>query len=280
MLPASEIKEKAKEIGFDACGIAQVATADSEALFFDKWLKEGNHAGMAYMENHREIRLNPARLVEGAKTVISVALNYYPEQKLPPEAPHIAYYAYGKDYHLVVKEMLSELWTALFPRSAREQGGKGMDRNGQFFCDPARGAGTGQADVTATRFFTDSAPILERYGLESRTGLDREEHEPDYSRKRFFLFAWEKSSTTLEADHYDTPQKNRSAVAAVAGSLPDRSTGRSMPSERPKMPLLSHHRKPRRNPCRTSHSPRQAAFTVATPARRSALGTVSPARLG
>ena len=95
---------------------------------------------MAYMENHREIRLNPAGLVEGAKTVISVALNYYPEQKLPPEAPHIAYYAYGKDYHLVVKEMLSELWTALFPRPARdriETDGKGMDRNGQFFCDPA-----------------------------------------------------------------------------------------------------------------------------------------------
>ena len=166
MLPAIEIKEKAKEIGFDACGIAQVAAADSEALFFDRWLKEGNHAGMAYMENHREIRLNPAGLVEGAKTVISVALNYYPEQKLPPEAPHIAYYAYGKDYHLVVKEMLSELWTALFPRPARdriETDGKGMDRNGLFFCDPASSAGTEQADVTAARFFTDSAPILERY---------------------------------------------------------------------------------------------------------------------
>ena len=94
MLPAIEIKEKAKEIGFDACGIAQVAAADSEALFFDRWLKEGNHAGMAYMENHREIRLNPAGLVEGAKTVISVALNYYPEQKLPPEAPHIASVSY------------------------------------------------------------------------------------------------------------------------------------------------------------------------------------------
>ena len=166
MLPAIEIKEKAKEIGFDACGIAQVAAADSEALFFDRWLKEGNHAGMAYMENHREIRLNPAGLVEGAKTVISVALNYYPEQKLPPEAPHIAYYAYGKDYHLVVKEMLSELWTALFPRPTRdriETDRKDMDRNGLFFCDPASSAGTEQADVTAARFFTDSAPILERY---------------------------------------------------------------------------------------------------------------------
>ena len=106
MLPAIEIKEKAKEIGFDACGIAQVAAADSEALFFDRWLKEGNHAGMAYMENHREIRLNPAGLVEGAKTVISVALNYYPEQKLPPEAPHIAYYAYGRKHGGEWKENL------------------------------------------------------------------------------------------------------------------------------------------------------------------------------
>ena len=142
-----------------------MATADSEALFFDRWLKEGNHAGMAYMENHREIRLNPAGLVEGAKTIISVALNYYPEQKLPPEAPHIAYYAYGKDYHFVLKEMLNNLWTALFPH-----------------------IGTGQADARAARFFTDSAPHPRTLlGLESRAGLDRQEHKPDYSRKRLFL---------------------------------------------------------------------------------------------
>ena len=60
MLPAIEIKEKAKEIGFDACGIAQVAAADSEALFFDRWLKAGTHAGMAYMETPRALRLYPA----------------------------------------------------------------------------------------------------------------------------------------------------------------------------------------------------------------------------
>ena len=212
MLPAIEIKEKAKEIGFDACGIAQVATADSEALFFDKWLKEGNHAGMAYMENHREIRLNPARLVEGAKTVISVALNYYPEQKLPPEAPHIAYYAYGKDYHLVVKEMLSELWTALFPRPARdriETDGKGMDRNGLFFCDPASSAGTEQADVTAARFFTDSAPILERYwAWKAGLGWIGKNTNLIIPGKGSFFFLGE-IVTTLEADQYDTPQKNR-----------------------------------------------------------------------
>lgn len=181
MFSAAEIKEKAKKTGFDACGIAQVATADSEALFFDRWLKEGNHAGMAYMENHREIRLNPAGLVEGAKTVISVALNYYPEQKLPPEAPHIAYYAYGKDYHFVIKEMLNELWSAV----------------------------TGQTDTGTARFFTDSAPILERYwAWKAGLGWIGKNTNLIIPGKGSFFFLGE-IVTTLEADQYDTPQKNR-----------------------------------------------------------------------
>lgn len=181
MFSAAEIKEKAKKTGFDACGIAQVATADSEALFFDRWLKEGNHAGMAYMENHREIRLNPAGLVEGAKTVISVALNYYPEQKLPPEAPHIAYYAYGKDYHFVIKEMLDELWSAV----------------------------TGQTDTGTARFFTDSAPILERYwAWKAGLGWIGKNTNLIIPGKGSFFFLGE-IVTTLEADQYDTPQKNR-----------------------------------------------------------------------
>ena len=181
MFSAAEIKEKAKEIGFDACGIAQVAAADSEALFFDRWLKEGNHAGMAYMENHREIRLNPAGLVEGAKTVISVALNYYPEQKLPPEAPHIAYYAYGKDYHFVIKEMLNELWSAV----------------------------TGQTDTGTARFFTDSAPILERYwAWKAGLGWIGKNTNLIIPGKGSFFFLGE-IVTSLEADHYDMPQKDR-----------------------------------------------------------------------
>ncbi|WP_298553303.1 tRNA epoxyqueuosine(34) reductase QueG [uncultured Parabacteroides sp.] len=186
MFPATEIKEKAKEIGFDACGIAQVATTDSEAFFFDKWLKEGNHAGMAYMENHREIRLDPTGLVEGAKTVISVALNYYPEQKLRPEAPHIAYYAYGKDYHFVLKEMLNSLWAALLPHT-----------------------GTGQADAGDARFFTDSAPIFERYwAWKAGLGWIGKNTNLIIPGKGSFFFLGE-IVTTLEADQYDTPQKNR-----------------------------------------------------------------------
>ena len=181
MFSAAEIKEKAKKTGFDACGIAQVATADSEALFFDRWLKEGNHAGMACMENHREIRLNPAGLVEGAKTVISVALNYYPEQKLPPEAPHIAYYAYGKDYHFVIKEMLNELWSAV----------------------------TGQTDTGTARFFTDSAPILERYwAWKAGLGWIGKNTNLIIPGKGSFFFLGE-IVTSLEADHYDMPQKDR-----------------------------------------------------------------------
>lgn len=186
MLSATEIKKKAQEIGFDACGIAQVTAADSEALFFDRWLKEGNHAGMTYLENHREIRLNPAGLVEGAKTVISVALNYYPSQKLPPETPHIAYYAYGKDYHFVVKEMLNDLWNALFP--------------------PAE---TGQAETRTARFFTDSAPILERYwAWKAGLGWIGKNTNLIIPGKGSFFFLGE-IVTSLEADHYDTPQKNR-----------------------------------------------------------------------
>ena len=73
------IKDKAMELGFSACGIAEVAKAGSEEAYFDQWIAEGYHAGMKYMENHREIRLNPDGLVEGAKSVISVALNYYPK---------------------------------------------------------------------------------------------------------------------------------------------------------------------------------------------------------
>ena len=181
MFSAAEIKEKAKKTGFDACGIAQVATADTEALFFDRWLKEGNHAGMAYMENHREIRLNPAGLVEGAKTVISVALNYYPEQKLPSEAPHIAYYAYGKDYHFVIKEMLNELWSAV----------------------------TGQTDTGTARFFTDSAPILERYwAWKAGLGWIGKNTNLIIPGKGSFFFLGE-IVTSLEADHYDMPQKDR-----------------------------------------------------------------------
>ena len=97
---------------------------------------------MQYMENHRDIRFNPEGLVAGARSVISVALNYYPEQKLPDDAPYIAYYAYGKDYHVVVKEKLRELWHQICSEFAR--------------LSP-------ETPLPEARVFTDSAPLMERY---------------------------------------------------------------------------------------------------------------------
>ena len=179
------IKNKAKELGFDACGIAEVASADTEALFFDRWIAEGCHAGMKYMENYRDIRLNPAGLVEGARSVISVALNYYPAQKQSPDSPRISYYAYGKDYHIVVKDKLRQLWeyiTSLVPV---------LD-----------------STLPVARFFTDSAPILERYwAWKAGLGWIGKNTNLIIPGKGSFFFLGE-IVTTLELD-YDTPQKNR-----------------------------------------------------------------------
>ena len=102
MLSSRLVKEKAKALGFSACGIAPVEEAKSEADYLAQWLAAGCHAGMTYMENRRAIRLNPAQLLEDAKSVISVALNYYPKQKLPADVPHIAYYAYGLSSHAIM----------------------------------------------------------------------------------------------------------------------------------------------------------------------------------
>ena len=179
------IKNKAKELGFDACGIAEVASADTEVLFFDRWIAEGCHAGMKYMENYRDIRLNPAGLVEGARSVISVALNYYPAQKQSPDSPRISYYAYGKDYHIVVKDKLRQLWeyiTSLVPV---------LD-----------------STLPVARFFTDSAPILERYwAWRAGLGWIGKNTNLIIPGKGSFFFLGE-IVTTLELD-YDTPQKNR-----------------------------------------------------------------------
>lgn len=140
---------------------------------------------MKYMENYRDIRLNPAGLVEGARSVISVALNYYPAQKQSPDSPRISYYAYGKDYHIVVKDKLRQLWeyiTSLVPV---------LD-----------------STLPVARFFTDSAPILERYwAWKAGLGWIGKNTNLIIPGKGSFFFLGE-IVTTLELD-YDTPQKNR-----------------------------------------------------------------------
>lgn len=179
------IKKKAKELGFDACGIAEVSSADTEALFFDRWIAEGYHAGMKYMENYRDIRLNPAGLVEGARSVISVALNYYPAQKQSPDAPRISYYAYGKDYHIVLKDKLRQLWQYITEELLPS-------------IEP----------VPEARAFTDSAPLLERYwAWKAGLGWIGKNTNLIIPGKGSFFFLGE-IVTTLELD-YDSPQENR-----------------------------------------------------------------------
>jgi len=132
---SQRIKEKALELGFSACGIAEVRILEEDRERLAKWLSEGMNGTMAYMENHFEMRLDPAKIEEGARSVISVLINYFPaERQTDREAPVISKYAYGKDYHLIVKEKLNNL--LMFIRSE---------------ISPCRG-----------RAFVDSAPVLDR----------------------------------------------------------------------------------------------------------------------
>ncbi len=132
---SQQIKEKAIELGFDSCGICKAAFVEEHATYFSHWLKEGKNAKMYYMENHTDKRTNSSLMMENCQSVITVALNYYPAVKKEPIFPQISYYAYGKDYHDIVKNRLRNLLE--FIRS------KYPDVQGRFFCD--------------------SAPILEKY---------------------------------------------------------------------------------------------------------------------
>lgn len=174
------IKEEAFRLGFGACGIAPAVFADTEVPFYDRWIASGYHAGMSYLTNHRTVRFDPSELVAGAKSVVCVALNYYPSVRQTPEAPRIAYYAYGRDYHEVMKEKLRALLEAVRSVLTETNGGEaeetpeipgasgpvpasgpgsGSERSGSRLPEEAR---CGVAPPVA-RVFTDSAPILERY---------------------------------------------------------------------------------------------------------------------
>ncbi len=137
------VKQTAKELGFDYCGISSAEFLQEEAPRLENWLKNKHHGRMDYMANHIDKRLDPSRLVEGARSVVSLLYNYCPEKTLPAEKNYkIAKYAYGEDYHFVIKKKLNELFTGL----------KEMIRDIQG------------------RVFVDSAPVLERQ-LAARSGL-------------------------------------------------------------------------------------------------------------
>lgn len=107
---STKIKAEAKRLGFYFCGIAKAEFLEDEAPRLENWLKAGNHGEMSYMNNHFDKRLDPRLLVDNAKSVISVALNYYTEDKQQDStAPKISKYAFGSDYHFVIKDKLKSL---------------------------------------------------------------------------------------------------------------------------------------------------------------------------
>ncbi|MEY3126453.1 MAG: tRNA epoxyqueuosine(34) reductase QueG, partial [Bacteroidota bacterium] len=104
------IRDKATALGFFHCGFSEANFLEEEAPLLDKWLNNNYHGKMAYMSNHFDKRLDPRLLVDDAKTVVSLLLNYFPEEKqADTSAPKISKYAYGEDYHFVIKDKLTEL---------------------------------------------------------------------------------------------------------------------------------------------------------------------------
>lgn len=103
------IKEEAKRLGFLSCGISKAEFLEEEAPRLEKWLKDQMQGEMQYMEKHFDKRLDPTKLVEGSKSVISLLLNYFPQAEQEDDTYKISKYAYGKDYHHVIKSKLKEL---------------------------------------------------------------------------------------------------------------------------------------------------------------------------
>src|ERR1700742_3884168 len=103
------IKTEAKKLGFMFCGIAKADFLEEEAPRLEAWLKKSMQGEMQYMENYFDKRLDPRLLVDGAKSVVSLLLNYYPDKEQNPDAPKISKYAYGSDYHFVIKEKCKTL---------------------------------------------------------------------------------------------------------------------------------------------------------------------------
>ncbi len=103
------IKTEAKRLGFLSCGISKADFLEEESPRLEKWLEKGMHGEMQYMENHFDKRLDPRLLVDGAKSVVSLLLNYYPEQQQGEDTYKLSKYAYGNDYHHVIKSKLRQL---------------------------------------------------------------------------------------------------------------------------------------------------------------------------
>lgn len=129
------IKNEAKRLGFLSCGISKADFLEEEAPRLEQWLNKNMHGEMQYMENHFDKRLDPTKLVEDSKSVVSLLLNYFPSNEPQDKtAPKISKYAYGDDYHFVIKEKLKRLLEFIYEEIGEVSG----------------------------RAFVDSAPVLDK----------------------------------------------------------------------------------------------------------------------
>lgn len=128
------VKRLASQQGFEFCGIATAMPLDEEARRLEKWLAQGKHGSMHYMENHFDLRTDPTKLVPGAKSVITVLKNYFPAAQQTPGSPRVSKYAYGTDYHEVIRKQLNSMLAQMREHFGHIEG----------------------------RGFVDSAPVLER----------------------------------------------------------------------------------------------------------------------
>ena len=102
------IKKTAAALGFDYCGIAQAKPLDEDARRLESWLQNGFHGTMQYMENHFDLRIDPGKLVPGAQSVITLLKNYFPNSVQSADSPRISKYAFGQDYHQVIRAQLRQ----------------------------------------------------------------------------------------------------------------------------------------------------------------------------
>lgn len=170
------IKTEAKKLGFLSCGISKADFLEDEAPRLERWLKDGKHGKMAYMENHFDKRLDPRLLVPDAKSIISLLFNYYTPLNQLDGAPKISKYAYGKDYHHVIKDKLKQLFQIINNKIGEVSG----------------------------RVFVDSAPVMEK-SWAVRSGLGWQGKNTNLISKKagsFFFIA--ELIVDLELE-YDTP---------------------------------------------------------------------------
>lgn len=169
------IKEEAKRLGFLSCGISKAGFLEEEAPRLEKWLNENRNGQMQYMENYFDKRLDPTLLVDDAKSVISLLLNYYPAETQTDTSYKISKYAYGQDYHFVIKEKLKELLHSM-QENIGEVGG---------------------------RAFVDSAPVLDK-AWAAKSGLGWRGKNSNLLSKQvgsFFFIAELIVDIDLEYDH-------------------------------------------------------------------------------